>query len=64
MKQRDWTRIQNQFRIKLQESYIRGLQKGTQTMAALIMNEIQSGATLDRIYILCDKEVKQEKSNV
>lgn len=64
MKQRDWTRIQNQFRIKLQESYIRGLQKGTQTMAALIMDEIQSGTTLDRIYMLCDKEVKREKPNV
>lgn len=64
MKQRDWTRIQNQLRNKLQESYIRGLQKGTQTMAALIMDKIQQGTTLADIHMLCEREVKKEKPNV
>lgn len=64
MKKRDWTFIQNQFRNKLQESYIRGLQKGTQTMATLIMDKIQQGTTLADIHMLCKRELKRVNPNV
>ncbi len=64
MKNKDFTRIQNQFRNKLQESYIRGLQKGTQTMAALIMDKIQQGATLEEVLKLCERETTRVRPNV
>lgn len=64
MKNRDFTRIQNQFQNKLQESYIRGLQKGTQTMAALVMDKIQQGASLDEIHKICEREIKRAEPHV